>query len=68
MSNHWTYWSNRFAHAGLKLELPINHISEAGALHICEQSSLKESITSCLSGKMAKDAVDAGNVFIKMDH
>ena len=51
LSNHWIYWSNRFAHAGLKLELPINHISEAGALRICEQSSLNESINSCLRGK-----------------
>ena len=45
---HWMHWREKFAHAGLRLELPINHISEAGALRICQQSNLADDINSCL--------------------
>ena len=45
---HWKHWREKFAHTGLHLELPINHISEAGALRICQQSNLANDINSCL--------------------
>ena len=48
---HWKYWKDQFARAGLHLVMPINHISEAGALRICEQSDLIDVINSCLRGK-----------------
>ena len=47
---HWKYWSEEFAKAGLHLVIPINHISEAGALRICQQSDLIDEINSCLRG------------------
>jgi len=53
-SNHWQYWSKRFNHAGLDLILPINMISEAGALKICAQSKIIDSINSCLRGSDQK--------------
>ena len=49
-SSHWKLWSNRFKEAGLELVLAINHISEAGALRICEKSPLIDSINSCMRG------------------
>ena len=49
-SSHWRLWSNRFREAGLELVLPINHISEAGALRICEKSPLIDEINSCMRG------------------
>ena len=49
-SGHWKLWSNRFREAGLELVLPINHISEAGALRVCEKSSLIDDINSCMRG------------------
>lgn len=49
-SNHWKLWSNRFREAGLDLVLPINHISEAGALRVCEKSPLIDEINSCMRG------------------
>ena len=49
-SNHWKLWSNRFREAGLDLVLPINHISEAGALRVCEKSPLIHDINSCMRG------------------
>ena len=47
---HWNYWRESFAKAGLHLVIPINHISEAGALKICQQSDLIDEINSCLRG------------------
>ena len=49
-SKYWIRWKQYFAHAGLDLEFPINHISEAGALRICQQSGFVDFINSCLRG------------------
>jgi len=49
-ASYWTRWKKHFAHAGLHLEFPINHISEAGALKICNNSRFSECINSCLRG------------------
>ena len=51
---HWNYWVKEFANAGLHLVMPINHISEAGAMKIFQQSDLIESINSCLRGRAGK--------------
>ena len=48
---HWTYWKQRFSHAGLELELPINHLTEATTLKICAQHPLRNSINSCSRGQ-----------------
>ncbi len=50
-SNHWVYWSGRFREAGLELVLPINMISEAGAMKICQSHDLIEYTNSCLRGE-----------------
>lgn len=47
------YWATSramFAKAGLAYVLPINHISEAGALEVCRQSVLVDVVNSCLRG------------------
>ena len=44
------YWSKKFNFAGLDYVLPINHISEAGALLICSQSPYRNVVNSCLRG------------------
>jgi hypothetical protein len=49
-SHYWKYWEGQFSKAGLSYVLPINHISEAGAMEICKQSVLSESVNSCLRG------------------
>jgi len=49
-SGHWKYWSKRFDEAGLSLVLPINMISEAGAMKICQSSGIIGSLNSCLRG------------------
>jgi len=49
-TQYWIKWRSRFLRAGLQLEFPINHISEAGALRICQQSPLLNYINSCLRG------------------
>jgi hypothetical protein len=49
-SYYWTYWSKKFKLAGLRYLLPINHISEAGALSVCKQSKLSDVVNSCLRG------------------
>jgi len=49
-SPYWNYWEGQFSKAGLSYVLPINHISEAGALEICKQSILSEAVNSCLRG------------------
>ena len=53
-SEYWCRWKKRFAVAGLHLEFPINHISEAGALRICQKSGFIEHINSCLRGNGAE--------------
>jgi hypothetical protein len=53
-SDYWCRWKKRFAAAGLHLEFPINHISEAGALRICQNSGFMEYINSCLRGNGAE--------------
>jgi len=49
-THYWNKWRDRFSQAGIQLEFPINHISEAGALKICQHSSLLDHINSCLRG------------------
>ena len=49
-SHYWTYWPKQFNKAGLDYVLPINHISEAGALKVCAQSELADVVNSCLRG------------------
>ena len=49
-SNHRDYWQGRFAEAGLELILPINMISEAGAMMICKKSPFFEFMNSCMRG------------------
>jgi len=45
---HWKYWSKRFSHAGLSLELPINHLTEACAIRVCQASPIVDVVNSCL--------------------
>ena len=45
---HWNYWPKRFQHAGLCLDLPINHLTEACTLHACMQSPIGEIVNSCI--------------------
>jgi len=49
-SFYWMHWSKKFLQAGLHYVLPINHISEAGALLVCKQSQLVDVVNSCLRG------------------
>ena len=50
LSHYWNYWPKKFEQAGLMYVLPINHITEAGALSICKQSSFSDVVNSCLRG------------------
>jgi len=45
---HWKYWSKRFAHVGISLELPINHLTEACAIRVCQSSPIVDVVNSCL--------------------
>ena len=47
---YWTKSRAMFAKAGLAYVLPINHLSEAGALEVCRQSELADVVNSCLRG------------------
>lgn len=49
-SPYWLRWKKSFNHAGLNLEFPINHISEAGAMKICSKAGFIDHINSCLRG------------------
>lgn len=49
-TSYWKRWKKYFSHAGLHLEFPINHISEAGAMKVCEKSGVLDFINSCLRG------------------
>ena len=49
-TKHLDYWQKRFAEAGLELILPINMISEAGAMKICKESSFIDFMNSCMRG------------------
>ena len=51
LSHYWNYWSKKFQQAGLTYLLPINHITEAGALKICKQSQFSDVVNSCLRGR-----------------
>ncbi len=64
-SNHWKYWSNRFNEAGLDLILPINMISEAGALIICKNSYLIDYLNSCMRGDEIKGCGRCWKCFLK---
>ena len=48
---YFVKWRQKFASAGLHYVLPINHISEAGALEICRKSEFVDYVNSCLRGK-----------------
>ena len=50
-SHYWNHWPKKFKKAGLSYALPINHISEAGALKICQQSPFLDVVNSCLRGQ-----------------
>lgn len=50
-STYFVKWRKKFASAGLHYVLPINHISEAGALEICKKSEYVDHVNSCLRGK-----------------
>ena len=47
---YWTKSRAMFARAGLAYVLPVNHITEAGALEVCRQSELADVVNSCLRG------------------
>ena len=49
-TQYFQYWSKRFHSAGIELYFPIAGISEAGAMKICEKSSIIEFMNSCLRG------------------
>ena len=49
-TQYYTYWTKRFAQAGLDLLFPIASISEAGALMIVKQTSWLEHLNSCMRG------------------
>ena len=49
-SSYWERWRRFFNHAGLILEFPINHISEAGAMKICQKTGFSDAVNSCLRG------------------
>jgi hypothetical protein len=49
-TQYYTYWTKRFAQAGLDLLFPIASISEAGALMIAKQTSWIEHLNSCMRG------------------
>ena len=49
-TTYWIRWREYFNHAGLNLEFPINHISEAGAMKICMNSKFIDVLDSCLRG------------------
>lgn len=53
-SDYWVYWSKKFEIAGLFYNLPINHITEGGALEICRQSDFNDIVNSCLRGNRGK--------------
>lgn len=50
-ATYFVKWRKKFASAGLHYVLPINHISEAGALEICRKSEFADYVNSCLRGK-----------------
>ena len=66
-SEYWCRWKKHFAFAGLHLELPINHISEAGALRICQKVGLLNTSILACEGMGRKGAESVGNVSTKMD-
>jgi hypothetical protein len=53
-SDYWVYWSKKFKKAGLFYNLPINHITEGGALEICRKSNFYDVVNSCLRGNLNK--------------
>jgi len=50
VTSYWKRWKRHFAHAGIHLEFPINHISEAAAMKVCKNTGFLEFINSCLRG------------------
>jgi len=64
-SKYWTKWRTRFKSVGLDLEFPINHVSEAGAMKICERSGIIDNINSCLRGNGEGACMACWKCFIK---
>jgi hypothetical protein len=64
-SKYWKKWKTRFNSVGLDLEFPINHISEAGAMKICERSGIIDKINSCLRGNGGVACMACWKCFIK---
>ena len=50
VSPYFTYWTDRFAQAGLALLLPVASITEGGALQIVKQSGWADHLNSCMRG------------------
>ena len=53
-TQYYTYWTKRFAQAGLDLLFPISSISEAGALMVVKASPWLEHLNSCMRGDGVK--------------
>lgn len=53
-SPYWIRWKRQFANAGLHLEFPINHISEGGAMKVCQITEFIDYVNSCLRGNGLK--------------
>ena len=49
-STHLEFWRGRFYEAGLDLILPMNMITEAGAMKICKDSPFIDFLNSCIRG------------------
>lgn len=64
-SKYWIKWKARFRSVGLELEFPINHVSEAGAMKICQESGIIDDINSCLRGSGLNGCMTCWKCFIK---
>lgn len=53
-TQYCTYWTKRFAEAGLDLLFPISSMSEAGALMVVKDSPWLEHLNSCMRGDGTK--------------
>jgi hypothetical protein len=53
-TQYYTYWTKRFAQAGLDLLFPVSSISEAGALMVVKASPWLEHLNSCMRGDGVK--------------
>ena len=65
VSAHWVTWKARFEEAGLDLVLPINHISEAGAIRMITTNPVGEVVNSCLRGNGLQGCGRCWKCFLK---